>query len=447
MKIAAWPLYCWALLQLMQPVHAQPLLVPSCQNSLPMQKELNAEERWQRFSQGLSSAEVANSPLKQVIQADYAAEALLDTGFDRLGMTISAAKTAVMQLNGVRTKVLVFAGGLAPAGYEAGTVPLGNALFVVNAASGELIWRATHANAAAAPRQVVDKTLVLASMQHSFAASPAALDIQGDGLLERIYIADVQGQLFRFDVNQGRSGAQLLSGQLFAQLGGAGQQFFTTPDVALINDRGRSPYLSLALGTGGLSAPLGQSLNNSFYVLRDFYIDKQLPENFSPLNETDLVDVTELGPLGAVQGNPAAPAMLSPEQRQAIQSGPGYFLRLQPGEAVLSNSLSFRGQLLFSTLSLTSEAGSGCVKLLEPGRTLALSLRNSTGVLFAQQAGQFERVSSQPRQQLGIPPTPMVLIEPAELGQSASLDCADDLCVAAVGSVKASYWREEEASP
>lgn len=436
-----------ALLQVMPLAAAQPEIAQLCQATLPV----DGQERWQRFSDGLDQPELINSQLRQLVQAGYGADTVSSEGFESLGAIVSAAKQGVMQVGGVRTKVLVFGGGYPSAGYtvdeqwqQSGQ---GNAVFVVSAASGELIWRATSANAAGTPAQVVDKTWLMADMIHSVPASPALLDLDGDGLTDRIYLSDLAGQLFRFDIQQGQSGARLLTGQLLARLGDGKQQFFTTPDVALVSDRGRTAYLSLALGSGSVAALASQTGHNRFYVLRDFYVKSLLPADFRPLTDADLRDASELESAERRTAEGQADMAWLAQERQAVQNGPGYFIRLQAGEAVLSNSISYRGNVLFSTVSLNAGAQAACPDALQAGRTLALSLRSSAGVLLGQQEGQPGLVRSQPRLQPGIPPTPVILVGEFEPGRLPGLECAEDLCLVPVRAVTPRYWREELPSP
>ncbi len=115
-----------------------------------------------------------------------------DTGFSELGLTFSTPQVGHMSIDSTLTPVLVFAGG-----YDAnkdtrdgtpGTADSqGNAVFVVNAETGALIWKARGGSPTGA---VSDSEYRHADMVDSFPADPTAVDTSGDGLIDRIYVGD-----------------------------------------------------------------------------------------------------------------------------------------------------------------------------------------------------------------------------------------------------------------
>lgn len=110
---------------------------------------------------------------------------------------------------------------------------LGNVLFIADAETGQRLWSASKTGA----------DLNLATMTNSMPATPTIVDIDGDGAADMIYASDLRGQIFRFDINAAYTGSNALaSGIRLANLGGAtaenNRRFFSSPDVALIRERG-----------------------------------------------------------------------------------------------------------------------------------------------------------------------------------------------------------------
>ncbi|MGB0937194.1 MAG: PilC/PilY family type IV pilus protein [Colwellia sp.] len=132
-------------------------------------------------------------------------------GFERLGQTWSKPKIAYSKFNlGSETayEVLIFAGG-----YDTnkdkvglGTDDLkGNAIYMVDAKSGELIW-SLDANTSLGFTGV-----------DSIPSAVSTLDSNGDGFIERLYVGDTGGNIWR--VNMPTASIQDVSVQKFANLG------------------------------------------------------------------------------------------------------------------------------------------------------------------------------------------------------------------------------------
>ena len=218
-------------------------------------------------------------------------------GFGKLGQTWSTPKLANIKLNGTDTKVLVFTGGYDPQqDVDSPNAPLagdtqGNALYIVNAETGQLIWRAGHTSEA-------DANLKLSSMTHSMPADPVILDANGDGLADVIYAIDTRAQVFRFDIdNANKSTKTLATGGRIASLGGEtaldNRRFFSMPDVALVRERGGSSYFAIAVGSGYRAHPLNEDTIDRFYLLRDGPVFAK-PATYETLTEDALVDVSSV---------------------------------------------------------------------------------------------------------------------------------------------------------
>jgi hypothetical protein len=158
-------------------------------------------------------------------------------------------------------------------------------LSVAEAASRRLLW-----SAAAHPAVV----RTFADMDTAFAGSLAALDLDGDGLHDRIYAGDLAGRLWRFDLQHGAPAAQWARGGVFADFrNDEGRGFLAAPDVSLSAPPGAPAWLNIAVGT---AAPGNAAANNRFYALRDHAVHESWTEeqyqDWQPLHEADLLRVT-----------------------------------------------------------------------------------------------------------------------------------------------------------
>lgn len=126
------------------------------------------------------------------------------TDFARLGQIWSKPTAAKIRLkkgsddkqNTAPTDVLIFGGGY-DMGYEnAEYVPTksnpaqGNAIYMINAQTGELIWSVSKA----------DNSQLI----HSITGEITVLDRDNDGLMDHLYAADLGGQVFRADFENAR---------------------------------------------------------------------------------------------------------------------------------------------------------------------------------------------------------------------------------------------------
>ena len=113
--------------------------------------------------------------------------------FSRLGQTWAKAQLVKMELGASARDVLIIAGGYdsdqdaVTGGRAADTV--GNAVYIVDAWNGRRLWWASNAGA----------DLNIASMTNSVAASTNAIDVNGNGTADRIYLADTGGRIIRID--------------------------------------------------------------------------------------------------------------------------------------------------------------------------------------------------------------------------------------------------------
>ncbi|HET6630762.1 MAG TPA: PilC/PilY family type IV pilus protein [Woeseiaceae bacterium] len=182
--------------------------------------------------------------------------------------------------------------------------------------------------------------LPLPDMNRSIPTEIRVLDMSGDGYADRMYAADIGGQIWRFDISNGKTPAELVEGGVIARLGPEGtgtdlaapRRFYNSPDIAIFNDpdQGRR-FVSISIGSGYRAHPLNTAATDMFFSVRDEAVFNQLTEddyaNYDVANIDDLVMIT-----------PGTPATIGPEKR-------GWAYELPAQQAILADSLTFADSL------------------------------------------------------------------------------------------------------
>lgn len=281
-------------------------------------------------------------------------------GFEDLGQTWSRPHLDTLSIGGNKTHVAIFGGGYDDGqdnyGYQ--TDNAGNAIYMVNLETGQLIWSAGSSNA------VHGHDLQLDKMDHSIPAPVKVVDLTGDDIPDRMYAGDMGGRLWRFDIINGNDPSTLVEGGLLATLGAADlpapppasevRRFFASPDVvAVLSDEPGESYLAVNIGSGYRAHPLNASTDDEFYSVRDFNIFNVVDSDDygEPVTRADLLDIT----------NDTTPTMLTTD--------PGWRLRMvqSAGEKVLTESFTFDGEVFFTSFSpggtSACQAGKGTNRL------------------------------------------------------------------------------------
>jgi type IV pilus assembly protein PilY1 len=186
----------------------------------------------------------------------------------------------------------------------------GNAIYIVNATNGALIWKATYG-----PSEGYNSGQLAYSHPHmldSFAADVSALDTNGDGLLDRIYAADTGGTIWRLDLagsvdsdgdsvpdSLAHADPTLWQVNRLAVLGrhaASGVQndrrFFSRPDVVQTLDASGA-FDAVLIGSGDREDPNSTEVQDWFFALKDRGITTGMPDTSAyPLTLADLGDVT-----------------------------------------------------------------------------------------------------------------------------------------------------------
>ncbi len=257
----------------------------------------------------------------------------------RMGETWSDPAIGKIKMSDGTDKTVAFIGG----GYDtAQNNSSGKAFFIIDLATGAKLWEYYNSTSAN------DRNY----MNFSLASSPAAADVNGDGYVDRVYIGDVGGQLWKFDT----SAAATVSSGLITNYTGKrlfaaspsqtnpptvgeyypAQAIYATPSLSLDD----ASNLWVYFGTGDRNHP-NNTGTNRFYGIKD----NTNMTNGSTLTEASLINVT------STYGT-------------AIQ---GWYFTLNADEKVLAAANVFNQVVFFSTFTpmdtATCSGGGGTARL------------------------------------------------------------------------------------
>jgi len=342
------------------------------------------------------------------------------TGFEELGQTWSAPKVNSIWYDNAIKKVLIFAGGYHPGQDSAyGPSAYGNGIYIVDALTGALLWRAGLTDTLDG-----DNGVEFADMKYPIPSDVFVLDTNADGAINRLYVGDTGGQVWRMDFINA-SGGMTGTGAVLADISSRDEsdvvaaenkrKFFYPPSIALVNDYEFSSTVkfdAIVIASGDRSSPNGKTVHNRLYMFRDYVTSGTIAEELAlpepadgdpdtrrftgSLTEADLYDATT----NAIQN---ADGSFDTDEIALLRDKSGYKLSLVDGtstwigEKALSKPLIKEGVVYFTTYIPSGELieGEVCAAPIEgTGRIYGINLSNA-GAAYKDWAGvddeSFER--------------------------------------------------------
>ncbi|MCX8117006.1 MAG: PilC/PilY family type IV pilus protein [Desulfobacterota bacterium] len=285
------------------------------------------------------------------------------SGFERLGQTWS---TPVLKpvAHGDGKKVVAFVAG----GYDPCNDPnmscgsgdqKGNAIYAIDISNGQLLWQFSKTN---------DSRMV-----YSIPSDISAIDINGDGKIDRLYVGDMGGQLWRFDIGN-LNNLSAWTGKVIFRANSSSadkRKFFYPPEV--------SPgpgFQWVFIGTGDREHPKQETGTSAFPTQNRLYAIKDSNPS-TPLSESNLVDVTS----DILQKpNPTSDDLVLREQtRTQLANWSGWFITLEnKGEKCLASPLIYSRTVYFTTFT-PSYPNEGDICFLGEGTGRVYALQFQTG--------------------------------------------------------------------
>ncbi|MCH8059527.1 MAG: hypothetical protein IIA11_03615 [Proteobacteria bacterium] len=293
--------------------------------------------------------------------------------FAELGYTFSTPRVGMVKTPSGPRGVLMFAGGYDMNKDARGSVGTddteGNAMYVVDAETGALIWKA-RGGSGGSFNTYTHKKLV-----DSIPSTLTVADTDGDGFIDRMVVGDTGGNVWRADLL-----GDNVSDWKLTQLASLGRhstsasgiatdlRFFHRPDLVLSKDSG-GLFDGVLIGSGDRADPLdfGGVAENWFFMIKDRHTAVGSGVD-SILQPTDFGDVTS----NCLQDGSCV-----------IDLTDGWRLQMEePGEKILATPLTLVGKIFFTSyLPQGANSSSACAPAEGAGRLYAVSFQNATSVI------------------------------------------------------------------
>lgn len=249
------------------------------------------------------------------------------TAYKELGQSWSTPQFGKIRY-GSEDKWVAFIGG----GYDEvsqdltnpGTDTKGRAVYVVDILNGNLLWSYSNANNS--------------NMKYCIPSDIARVDTDGNGKIDRLYVGDIGGRIWRFDIGDSNPSNWQPKIIFDANAGESlKRKIFYPPDVTL--EKGN--YEMLFFGTGDREHPKDTTKTDRLYAVKD-----RNPS--SVLTENDLADVTKDW---LQEGDPSQKEFTLNQ----LKTKEGWYIQLDenPGEKCLSTSVVFLGVVYYTTFTPT----------------------------------------------------------------------------------------------
>ena len=324
-----------------------------------------------------------------------------DTGFEELGQTWSTPKIAMMLYGGSTTSapVLIFGGGydtdkdthIGHGSYTSTGIGSddseGNALFIVNAETGALVWKAV--KGASEGYNSASKTYTHPSLKDSIPSDVKLVDSDGNELIDRVYVGDTGGMVWRVDMrckNQDGSGCTE-GGWKITPILSVGRhvsgweasvandrRFFSAPAYAQQTD-GTGNFDAIMIGAGDRENPKDTTVTNWFYMFKDRSVNSGTPP-------TDLRAHSNLGDvssdclqMGTCAGSPPD---LTYGWRLKLECPPDFPSTC--GEKNLAPAVTLSGAILFTTYRPPASMTEGCGLTEGNGLFYSVSIENASAI-------------------------------------------------------------------
>ena len=372
-------------------------------------------------------------------------------GFERLGQTWSALKPIFIKPSSLGMTsdlssdkpipVLVFGGGYdnAEDGTSGGSRiehSVGNAIYVVNALSGELLLTISPDNSA---------DLKVTGMNNAIVSEITPIDNTGDGTVDILYAADTGGKIWRIDLFADGNPSATLIADLNDGSVTNNTRFYTTPVVSY--DSNLESYV-IAIGSGYRAHPLVTDNKDRFFVIYDNKTSVDQSRLKTDLNSYRTIELDDLANFDNI-------SVASTSDKKN-----GFYLELQTtGEKALTDSITADNVIYFGTYSpVITPANNGqeaCATA--QGATNLYSIDISNYDPDKDDLGV--KIQQTELQQDGIPAEPKIVFPPkdepdpdtdpdsdlSDSGECASLAIligSESVALDSCTSVSRNYWRE-----
>jgi type IV pilus assembly protein PilY1 len=295
--------------------------------------------------------------------------------FAELGYTFSDPRVGLVDTGNGPRPVLMFAGGYDTNKDSAGigtNDSEGNVIYVVDAKTGNLIWKARGGSGGSSGNVFEHSQLV-----DSIPSNLTIADTDGDSLTDRILVGDTGGNIWRADLHGTDVGDWNLS--LIAAVGrhatGASgnvtdRRFFHRPDLVQAEDDD-GVFDAVLIGSGNRADPLdkGGTAANYFYMIKDrnVVVGSGAATHYE---HPDFGDITNT----CIREGAECTADLTVGWKLQMETN---------GEKILATALTINGKVFFTSFypQGKSSSSSACAPSEGSGRLYAVALQTGRSVI------------------------------------------------------------------
>lgn len=218
-----------------------------------------------------------------------------DTKLEHLGYTWSPVTVTNINFKGDLKTVAIFGGGYDKKYDDEGEFSQGDSgddVIIYDIADKTVLWNL---------QKDADLSEV-ASQIYSVPGAVRAISLKTDNsVAEHLYVADVGGQVFRFDLYGTDTGLEVKASRIFKGSDNTSsdkRRFYYAPSVAFIPQAQGNSFVAVALGSGYRAHPLNTETQDYFFMIKDRGVlnrEKTFNEvTFVPgSDQNTLVDVTD----------------------------------------------------------------------------------------------------------------------------------------------------------
>jgi type IV pilus assembly protein PilY1 len=293
--------------------------------------------------------------------------------FSNLGQTWSAPKVMKVRDGASGRVVLIFGGGYDVSEDTNTHGTLGRGVYVVDALDGSFITRFL-TTPSTDPSGAV-------SISTSVPSEIAIVDSDRDGFIDRGYVGDMDGNIWRMDLDDGTTSNPSSNWKLHKLASLGARKFFYPPDVVLT-----SGFAAVIIGSGDREKPLSATSSDRIYMVKDAKIGLDGSAQ-TTIVQADLVSNTTA-------------------TTTELAAAKGWFYDLRTGEKVVNGPLTVGGVVYLGTNRPTP--GEVCTGNLGEARSYALDFFTGAGTRTPGGAGTGDDAYSEVLSPLtGLPPSPV----------------------------------------
>jgi len=325
---------------------------------------------------------------------------------DEMGLTFSDPRIGKVKYDSTQTTAMIVAGGYDTNKDTRNANPgtddnEGNAIYIVDLETGALIWKATYG---ASTGSVSATNYQHADMVNSIPSTITSVDTDGDQFIDRLYVADSGGNLWRIDLYT--TDRTKWSSHIIAKLGRHGasgrsqsndRRFFHRPDFVLSRDE-TGNFDAVIIGSGDRANPKDEALGtlpiNHLYMIKDRFTSGQLfnattacANRLDASNNPVCPTISTLANLtnhcfqeNAVCNNSSISDGTTYTSTTNLTNG-WYVVLEDSGEKNLSSPLTLGGTILFTTYVPNAGGANSCAPSEGSGYVYAVDLQTAKPTL------------------------------------------------------------------